>query len=141
MDCFNNTEPARSARDVLLRGYKKTDVLAEKVVYRKPLSGATKYAYCPYCCDRIRRGGGNWQSELKPIHQVKVELLCDRGEEAEIIDEWRYECTVCKDIHGRNRVLDWNDFIMFYGAPYQKKPVRTVKKTDDVVDRFLGVKS
>lgn len=140
MEFINNTEKPRSAKDVLLAGYKKTNVLAEKVVFRKPLSGSSRYAFCPYCRERVKRGGGNWQAELKPIHMVKVELLCDAGDTAEIIDEWRYECTVCKGINGHNRVLSEDDFINAYSEPYQDKRVRNMDKTPDIVERFLGMK-
>ena len=140
MEFINNTEKPKSARDVLLAGYRRTNVLAEKVVFRKPLSGATRYAFCPYCRERVKRGGGNWQAELKPLHMVKVELLCDTGEEATVIEEWRYECTVCKDSNRRNRVLTEDDFIRSYAEPPKEPTSRTFKKSPDVVERFLGMK-
>lgn len=140
MEFINNTEKPKSAKDVLLAGYRKTNVLAEKVVFRKPLSGATRYAFCPYCRERVRRGGGNWQAELKPIHKVKVELLCDCKETVEIIEEWRYECPVCKDVNGHNRELTMDDFIKAYSEPCREKTNRVLKKTPDIVERFLGMR-
>jgi|GEM_PF-5796561 len=126
----------KSARDVLMnQGYKKLDnVLNEKAISRKKLSGATRYSYCPFCVSRVRRGGGDYQRDLKPLWCVTYKLACRASaDDIYFIFERRYECEVCKDSRRRPREITLDDFISEYGAKPEELKPRAVKITPEVL--------
>ena len=126
----------KSARDIMLsQGYQKiTNVLAEKAISRKKLSGASRYSYCPFCVERVKRGGGDFQRDLKPLWSVTYKVACRASAEyIDFIFENRYECEVCKETGGKPREITMDDFISAYAEKPRDPTPRTVRITPEVL--------
>lgn len=133
---MSDFQEPKSAREVMQNhGYKKiTNVLAEKAISRKKLPGATKYSYCPFCVERIKRGGGDYQRDLKPLWVVTYKMACQASQdEIDFIFEKRYECEVCKAFNGKAREITVDDFISEYAEKPKDPTPRRVKMTREVV--------
>ncbi|MBR1713509.1 MAG: hypothetical protein IJ717_00995 [Treponema sp.] len=90
-----------------------SDVILEKVVWRKQLKSSSEWNYCPYCKQRARRSdGANWKQSLHPLWMTTyaVFIRIDKTH-GRWIQESRYECPVCKGIDGKPRTITEDDFL------------------------------
>lgn len=111
-------------------------LLAEKVIGRRPLSGATRYSYCPYCYKRTVQGNGNlnYKEILKPLWVVTKKMLFRIGENTGKVGYTKeFQCPLCKDKDGRPMVITGSDFIKVYSVPYQQPNAGFIELTHDKI--------
>lgn len=100
---------------------KPVDYITGKVLCKKLLSGASRYSYCPYCYQRVKRAGLDYRQELKPLISVTYKNLykVDGSGLAKIIFENELVCSVCRDNSNRPKRITLEDFSKIYAAPYK----------------------
>lgn len=135
---MNYQEP-KSACDVMMsQAYKPvTNVLAEKIIARKKLSGATKYDFCPFCVERERKSGVDYLQFLKPLWVVTYKMAClTSSDYVEFFFEKRYECPICKDYAGKPRVVTVDDFVKAYCEKPKELVVKGTKLTPQTLAKI-----
>lgn len=98
------------------------DFVAGKVISKKNFSGSTRYSYCPFCYQRVRRAGLDYKKELRPLLSVTYKNLykVDNSGTLKIVFEKTMECTVCRDTGGRPKRITLDDFSQAYSEPYKE---------------------
>lgn len=120
---------------------KPVDFVAGKVISRTFLSGNTKYSYCPFCYQRVKRAGLDYKSELRPLQVVTCRNLYRVGQDGTcriIPFEKELQCMVCKTPNGKPRTITLEDFESVYAAPYQEEKSLFVNFNDRDALRHAG---
>lgn len=120
---------------------KPVDYIAGKVISRTFLSGSTKYSYCPFCYQRIKRAGLDFKTELRPLQVVTYRNLYRVGSDGtcKILPfEKEWQCTVCKNRDGTPRVITLDDFVQAYAAPYREEASLYLNANDKDALRRAG---
>lgn len=120
----------RSALDVMksaISSCAKADYIMGRVISRKLFSGSSKYQYCPFCIERVKRAGLDFKQELRPLWIVRCkELYVVTPTEGRVIYNTYWECGVCKDLAtGKARRITLDDFCTYYVKPKNKGPVKS----------------
>lgn len=115
----------RSAGDIMRQAgaqAQPVDFVAGKVISKKNFSGSTRYSYCPFCYQRIRRAGLDYKKELRPLLSVTYKNLykVDNSGTLKIIFEKTMECTVCRDKLGKPKRITLDDFSQAFSEPYKE---------------------
>lgn len=128
----NNTssfhdEKIKSSGDVMRAAgvpAKPVDFVAGKVISKKNFCGSTRYSYCPFCYQRVRRAGLDYKKELRPLLSVTYKNLYKVSSDGmlKIIFEKTMECTVCRDAYGRPKRITLEDFSQVYARKYEQEP-------------------
>jgi len=97
--------------------HKPSDFITGKVISRSRLNGNSKYSYCPYCYQRIKRAKMDYKKELQPLMVVIYKNLYRIGAngEAMIIIEKEYECPVCR-MGNQPRKITADDFLSVFAT-------------------------
>ncbi len=129
---FENTSSyrdadVRSAGDIMRQAgaqAQPVDFVAGKVILKKNFSGSTRYSYCPFCYQRVRRAGLDYKKELRPLLSVTYKNLykVDNSGTLKIVFEKTMECTVCRDMRGRPKRITLDDFSQIYAEPQKEEP-------------------
>jgi len=102
-----------------------------RIFKRKKMNTDSIYNYCPYCVQRIKRAGLNYQSELSPLEIRTIKMLLRYKENKGIIE---YEnlcfCDKCKNIDGSEKEITIEDFRKVYVAA----PVYNSINTNRIID-------
>lgn len=109
----------KSAGDIMRQAgapAQPVDFVAGKVISRKSFSGSSKYGYCPFCYQRVRRAGLDYKKELKPLFSVTYKNLykVDNSGTLKIVYEKTMECTVCRELNGKPKQITLEDFSRAY---------------------------
>lgn len=131
---FRDSE-VRSAGDIMRQAgipTKPVDYITGKVLSRKPLSGNSRYSYCPYCYHRVKMAGQDFKSVLKPLQSVTYKNLykVDANGGAKILIETELECTACRDRDGHPKRITLDDFSKAYSEPYRVESGNFVNTND-----------
>lgn len=105
---------------------KPADYIMGRELKRKVLSRDSKYHFCPYCVQRIKRAGQSLDS-LEPMWGVTRKELykVDENKGITIITN-TLECPVCKELNGKPKEITEEDFCNVYA----KVPEQRVKFID-----------
>ncbi len=131
---FRDSE-VRSAGDIMRQAgipAKPVDYITGKVISRKPLSGSTKYSYCPYCLGRAKLNGQDYKTVLRPLQSVTYKNLyrVDANGGAKILIETELECTACRERDGHPKRITLDDFSKAYSEPYREESGNFVDSND-----------
>lgn len=127
----------RSAGDIMRQmGAPKqpVDYITGKVIARKPFSGSSRYSYCPYCVQRVKRAGQDYKAVLKPMQSVTYRnlYLVDKNTgEAMVIIENEMECPLCREPNGKPKKITLDDFSKIYSVPYKSQESNRVNLYDE----------
>lgn len=145
MQDTQNNYRIRSAGDLMRQmGSPQTpvDYVTGKVLKRSSLSGATRYSYCPYCYERVRRSHGDYKRDLKPLQVVTFKniYLVDRNTgEAVVMYEKEMECAVCREPNGKPKRITLDDFSkVFSESPEKVQEVRSLNLYDENALKKIG---
>lgn len=133
----------RSAWDIMMAAAELTqpvDFVAGKVISKKNFSGSTRYSYCPFCYQRVRRAGLDYKKELRPLLSVTYKNLykVDNSGTLKIVFEKTMECTVCRDKQGRPKRITLDDFSQAYSEPYKEDEILYLNINDQDALRRAG---
>ena len=145
---YGNTSSSRSgeiqsAGDIMRqKGAPKqpVDFITGKVLARKSFSGSSRYSYCPYCVQRVKRAGQDYKAVLKPMQSVTYKNLyrVDLNGGAKIIFEKEMECTVCREMNGKPKRITLDDFSRCYSEPYREDTSLYLNANDKEALRRAG---
>ena len=101
---------------------KPVDCVTSLVISKKVLSGNSRYSYCPFCYQRIKRAGLDYKAELRPLLSVTYKNLyrVDNAGTAKIVFEKTLECPVCRDIEGHPKKITLDDFCAVFAVAYKE---------------------
>ena len=133
---FRDSE-VRSAGDIMRQmgsPQSPVDLVTSVLLARKSFSGSTKYSYCPYCYQRVKRAGQDFKSVLKPLQSVTYRnlYLVDKNTgEARVVIENEMECPLCREANGKPKKITLDDFSKIYSEPYNGQENNRVNLYDE----------
>ena len=114
-----NLKTVQSATQKALEQVQVVTPIAMKLYSRKVFTNPTKYGYCPYCVQRLKRAHLDYKAELKPLYILKYKVLYKVADNlGKIGFETVYQCPLCKEQNGKPRIITAADFEKAYCEEY-----------------------
>lgn len=129
-------ETPKSAKDVM-QNYAQAqkqvvDLVMTRVISRKQMSGNTIYTYCPNCYRRVKRANIDYKSELKPLWCLTNKNLYKLDNSlGMVMFEKTYQCQVCKDEKGKDKVFTASEIIDLW------LPEKTQSAEEKLMSKFI----